>query len=144
MWRHLISLPRPLAIVVGLSLLINVFLISALLTQRFAPRATARDAVDRPIARLINKLPAADAQVLRQAQRQRRPELASARAAFDAALLAAGQVAAQEPINTVALQQALDEVRRKRQAVTDLHVQFYAQVIPQLSSEGRRQITLPD
>jgi uncharacterized membrane protein len=144
MLRPLLALPRPLAIGVWLSLLLNVFLVSALLTQWFAPNAPAREGMDRPLARLVAKLPRDDARIVREAQRGQRAQMATARTEFDAALAAAARTVAQEPLDRAAVQRALDELRRKRQAITEVRIQLYAQVIPQLSSEGRRQLTLPD
>jgi uncharacterized membrane protein len=145
MWRSLLSLPKPLAIMMWLSLALNIFLVSAILTQRLAPNtALVREGVDRPLARLIAKLPHDDARIVREAQRGQRVQMATARTEFDAALAAAARTVAQEPLDPAAVQRALDELRRKRQAITEVRIQLYAQVIPRLSSEGRRQLTLPD
>jgi uncharacterized membrane protein len=144
MLRPLLSLPRPLAIVVWLSLALNVFLVSAILTHWFAPNTPTRESMDRPVARLVAKLPRDDARIVREAQRSQRAQMAATRAEFDAALAAAARTVAQEPLDPAAVQRALDELRRKRQAITELRIQLYAQVIPRLSSEGRRQLTLPD
>jgi hypothetical protein len=103
-----------------------------------------REAVDRPLARLIAKLPPADARVVREAQRRLRPQLNAARADYDRALAAASSVVAREPLDPADVELALDEVRRKRQTITDARVQLYAQVIPRLSARGRQLITAAD
>ncbi len=144
MLRALLSLPRSLAIVFWLSLVFNMFLASAIATHWLAPAPTARETPDRPIARLIAKLPPADARIAREAQRSLRPQLAAARTGYERALAAASSVVAREPLDPAAVGQALEEVRRSRQAITDVRVQLYAQVIPRLSAQGRQLITAAD
>jgi uncharacterized membrane protein len=144
MLRALLSMRRPFAIVFWLSLVLNAFLVSAIATHWLAPAPPAHEPVDRPVARLIAKLPPADAGVVREAQRSLRPQLAAAHAQYERALAAAGSVVAREPLDAAAVTQALDEVRRGRQAITDVRVQLYAQVIPRLSAEGRRLISAAD
>jgi uncharacterized membrane protein len=137
-------MPRSLAVVFWLSLVLNAFLAGALATHWFAPAPPVREAVDRPLARLIAKLPPADARVVREAQRRLRPQLNAARADYDRALAAASSVVAREPLDPADVELALDEVRRKRQTITDARVQLYAQVIPRLSARGRQLITAAD
>jgi uncharacterized membrane protein len=144
MLRALLSLPRSTAALVWLSLVLNVFLASAIATHWFAPAPAVRDMPDRPIARLIAKLPPADARIVREAQRSLRPQLAAARAEYERALAAAGSIVAREPLDPAAVTQALEAVRRSRQAITDVRVQLYAQVIPRLSAQGRQLITAAD
>ena len=137
--------PWPTLAVVALvvSLAVNVFIASAVAMRWFAPGAatTARDGGDRPMARLIARLPQADARVVRDVQREQRVSIAAARADYDRALAAATQAAAREPLDAAAVERALDDVRRKRHALTDLRVQIYAKAIPRLSPEGRRVVT---
>jgi uncharacterized membrane protein len=145
MLRQSVSLPRWAVALLLVSMMVNVFLISAIATHWFAPRAAPREAaVDRPMARLIARLPREDARIVREVQRGHRTLLAATRADYDNALAAAGRAVAREPLDTAAVTQALEEVRRKRQAMTDARVQLYAQIIPRLSAEGRRLITVPD
>jgi uncharacterized membrane protein len=96
------------------------------------------------MSRLIAKLPPADARIVREAQRSLRPQLAAARNDYDRALAAASSVVAREPLDAAAVTQALEQVRRSRQAITDVRVQLYSQVIPRLSAQGRQIITAAD
>jgi uncharacterized membrane protein len=145
MLRQSVSLPRWAVALLWVSMMVNVFLISAIATHWYAPRAAPREAaVDRPMARLIARLPREDARIAREVQRGHRTLLAMARADYDDALAAAGRVVAREPLDRAAMAQALEEVRLKRHALTDARVQLYAKLLPSLSAEGRRLITLPE
>jgi uncharacterized membrane protein len=143
MLRAALSLPRLLAVLLLASLVLNVFFVSAIATHWFI-RPAVQEVVDRPLARLIDRLPREDARVVREAHRSHRVQMAKAQSEFDAALAAAGRVVVREPFDPVAVNQALDEVRKKRQAITDARVQLYMQVIPRLSKQGRQLITRSD
>jgi uncharacterized membrane protein len=149
MLRQSVSLPRWVVALCWISLVVNIFLVSAIAThwatQWLAPNAIQRgEAVDRPMARLLARLPREDARIVRELHRDQRARIVAARAEYDAALAAAGRAVAREPLDEAVVAQALEEVRRKRQVITDVRVQLYAQIIPKLSKEGRRLVAAPD
>jgi uncharacterized membrane protein len=144
MWLASLPMSRPLAVVFWLSLALNAFLVGALVTHWFAPLQPVREVVDRPVARLIAKLSPADARIVRDAEQSLRPQLTRARAEYERALATASSIVAREPMDASAFMQAIDEVRRSRQAITDVRVKLYAQAIPRLSVQGRQLITAVD
>lgn len=129
----------PVLVLLLLSLAVNVFVLGVAATSWRRSDASNGER-DRALARLAAKLPAEDAALVRQGARARRAQMQSARQEFDVAVREATASAARDPFDPQAFALSLAALRQKRIAITDLRIEFYTQVAPQLSARGRRQL----
>jgi uncharacterized membrane protein len=93
------------------------------------------------IERVARRLPAADADILRRAFRSRERQLTDSQAEYERALVAAGRLLVQTPVDAGALRAAVAEARDKRIRIGDLAIDAFLEALPQMSPEGRRDLT---
>ena len=93
------------------------------------------------IERVARRLPAADADILRRIFKARERQLNDSQADYERALVAAGRLLLQTPVDAGALRAAVAEARDKRIRIGDVAIDAFLEALPQMSPEGRRDLT---
>lgn len=94
----------------------------------------------RLIERATQRLPKADADILRGVYRTKEAEFAALQRQYWRALLAAGRVLAQPELDPATFRAAVEDARNKRVEIGDLAIETFIEGLPQMSPEGRRAL----
>ncbi|HEY6254688.1 MAG TPA: periplasmic heavy metal sensor [Xanthobacteraceae bacterium] len=94
----------------------------------------------RLIARVADRLPKQDAEILWQVYRSKAPEFSTAEADYVRGLGRPVDLLTAETVDTEALRTAVMESRKNRLRVGDLIVETFVDAAVQMSADGRRQL----
>lgn len=124
------------------SLCLNVLLVAYIGTQWFdrwrMPIIVA--APTRLMEAIARRLPSDDADVLWRVYRTREAEVTAAQSDYRAAMTAAGELLAAEPLNMDAVREAIVKARTERIELGDLSIAVVIEALPQISPEGRKKL----
>jgi uncharacterized membrane protein len=138
------SMSRFAQAVLVMSLAINVFFVSAVIARALGDKTQADTAAEPSMRRMIERLPEADAKLVREALALKRTQLAEARASYRRSLAQIDTLLTQEPVDKAALESAVRRAGAARVTVTQLRTDIYSNVLPRLSKEGRKLATKSD
>lgn len=121
-----------------LSLALNLFLAAALAAPHVLPPPPGRDREARIVERIVERLPAEDRPVFRDAHARHADKLKSEFQAWRQARADARAALAAEPLDAAALERALAESRRASEAIQATMHAVTLEAAPKMSPEGRR------
>jgi len=124
------------------SICLNIALASYVVVSLRAPEPEfpVLRSAQQALSLLEQRLPAGDADVLRETYRTREPELAAARAAYQQARARAVVLAAQHDLDRDAFRAAIKDIREKRIRLGDLVTDIVENTVERLSPETRRKL----
>jgi uncharacterized membrane protein len=144
----LVNRTRAMRIVVTASLALNLFLAGFLLSQqawRFrqsevsaASAVTEISSITMAFARLLNALPASDAEILRREYLSRRAEIGAHQKDYLAYVSLARAEIAQTPLDITKVHHAIETARNERHKLGPILEEVLLAALPQMSEEGRK------
>jgi hypothetical protein len=132
-----------LRLVLGLSLALNLFVAGYLAARHWGGPAGAGDPLlmggdaERPLRRLFQAMPEADAAVLRAALQARRPTLREMVQGQRAAMVTVRAEIARPVLDEAALAEAMRAAQAGRGRMVETLAALLREVVPHLSPEGR-------
>lgn len=128
-------------VLVLVSLCLNVAMGTFIATRWMeAQPSEAVSGSPRLVERALQRLPKADADILRAVYRSKEAEFTASQRAYVLALVGAARVLAQRDLDTPALRTAIEDARNKRVKIGDLAIETFLDALPQMSLEGRRAL----
>jgi uncharacterized membrane protein len=124
------------------SICLNIALVAyiAVNLQANEPELPALRNAQQLIRALEDRLPARDAEVLREVYRTRQPDVLAARAAYQQARMHAIVVAARRDLDREEFRAAINDVRDKRIRLGDLVTDIVQDTVERISPETRQKL----